>query len=116
MGYITQFELSLIGDPDKVSEFKTTLIKKVEEDDNAHVDDIEELIDNGYVAGKLYDLEDWLVYVARENHDVLVILKGDGEESGDMWEFRIKGINSEKLYAQIPPFTNPDLMVPTDKN
>lgn len=116
MAYITNFNLSLIGEPDKVSKFKTTLIKKVEKDDDLSVEDIEELLTNGYIQGKLYDLGDWLVYAAKKNPDVLVVLKGDGEESGDMWELRIKGLNFEKQYARIPPFTNINLVVPSDEN
>ena len=116
MGYITDFKLELIGESDKVSEFKATLIKKVEEADDEYVDDVEVLLEYGTVYGKLYDLEDWIYYAAKENPDVLVILNGDGEGSDDVWELRIKGETSEKLYAQIPPFTNPELMVPTDKN
>ena len=114
MGYITEFELSLIGEPDNVSEFNATLIKKVEEDDDSHVDDVKELIDYGYVSGKLYDLEDWIVYVARENPDVLVILKGYGEDQDDMWEMRVKGEDYEKKYAIIPPFENKNLLLPKE--
>ena len=115
MGYITIFDLRLIGDKDKVQAFEQDLLEE-SKDGNDEVDsDVVELIECGYTSAKLYDLEEWIDEVAPRHPDVLVILNGDGEESDDLWECRWKGDKCERQDAIIPPFTTPELLTEEEK-
>ena len=116
MGYYTAYGLTLVGDDDKVIAFEEDL-KNISKDSNGEVDaDVRNLIDDGAVYAKLYDIEDWISEAAQRHPDVLVILNGDGEDSEDMWEARWKGLEYEKQDAAIPPFTNEALLTEQEKN
>lgn len=71
--------------------------------------DIIELVDDGAVYCKGYDIDGWVRGAAKKNPDVLFVLSGDGEGSDDLWELRCKGDLSELHEAVIPPFTDPRL-------
>ena len=115
MGYITCFDLTLIGEKEKVEAFKKDLLEESKSDDGEIDEDVEELLECGYLSAKIYDLEDWIDAVAPRHPDVLVILNGDGEESDDLWETRWKGDKCERQNAIIPPFTTPELLTETEK-
>ena len=115
MGYITYFDLTLVGDEEKVEAFKKDLLEESKSDDGEIDRDVEELLECGYLSAKLYNLEGWIDEVAPRHPDVLVILNGDGEESDDLWEARWKGDKSERQEAVIPPFTTPELLTEREK-
>lgn len=115
MGYYTYFSLDIKGDPEEV--------EKVQ---NFHVpDDDTEFSDPFYINGildeardhdyKWYDWEKDMKKLARKFPNVLFILDGDGEESNDNWQFRIKGDICEHHYVELPPFTTPELLTEKEK-
>lgn len=115
MGYYTYFSLDIKGDPEEV--------EKVQ---NFHVPDNDtEFSDPFYINGildetedhdyKWYDWEKDMKKLARKFPNVLFILDGDGEESNDNWQFRIKGNICEHHYVELPPFTTPELLTEREK-
>lgn len=113
MGYYTNYDLAVINkDDSKVKAFKEDLRKESSDADGNVDGDLEDLLNDGYIYAKLYDLEDLISKVAPRHPDVLIILEGDGEDSDDLWEARWKGDNYERHDAVIPPFTNPNLQFP----
>ena len=114
MGYYTSYSLQCYGPEDKIKAFEDDLLKRSEY--NGEVDgDLEQLVNDGYVNAKLYDLVGWIAEIAPKHPDVLVCLSGDGEESDDMWEERWKGDEEEFQKAIIPPFENNNLQIPNNK-
>ena len=110
MGYYTYFSLSYYG---------------AQEDEEAlqdyHVDDgSKEYSDPYYINGilddgvdhdyKWYDWEKDMRMLASKFPNVVFILNGSGEDSYDIWEFRIKGNVSEFHSMEMPPFTTPELI------
>ena len=116
MGYMTYFDLSIIGEEDKVESFKKDLLEESKSDDGKINSEVDALLEYGYRCAKLYDLENWIDAVAPRHPDVLVILNGDGEESGDLWEARWKGDKHERHEAIIPPFTTSELLTEKEKH
>lgn len=109
MGYITYFNLRMFGPDEKV--------RKAEDDIKALSPDgwLDELADYGYSELKWYDWERDINKVAKANPDVLIILDGDGEESDDLWQYRVKGAVSEYHAFVLPPFTKPELLLNEEK-
>lgn len=97
MGYYTYFTLSMEGPEDK--------IKEVENSDFDNNEYIKELVKNGNLEAKWYDFETEFPAFAKRFPDVLFCVYGDGEESGDVWEYRFKGVNDEYHQVEMPPFT-----------
>ena len=64
---------------------------------------------------KWYYWEDDMRVLAHMFPNVLFILSGDGEDSGDVWEFRIKGDQSEYHELTMPPFENGNLFTKKEK-
>ena len=109
MGYITYFTLEMYGPDDK--------IKKAGEDIKALSSEgyLNELVDYGSMDLKWYDWKEDIDKVAKANPDVLIILDGDGEESDDLWQYRVKGAVSEYHAFVLPPFTKPELLLNEEK-
>jgi hypothetical protein len=107
MGYYTYFSLSYHGsqeDEEALQNFEPG-------DEFAFPEGIKELIDDSQDANwKWYGWEKDMKLLASKFPNILFILNGDGEESDDLWEFRIKGDVSEFHRMEIPPFTTPELI------
>ena len=115
MGYYTYFTISMIGDEKDVEDFKKDLLEQSKDNNGEYDSCLEELLEDSCAEGKLYDLADWISAVAPSYPNVIVILNGDGEESGDLWEERWKGDKEERQRAVIPPFTTPELLTDYEK-
>ena len=107
MGYITCYDITLIGSENDKEAFKNDVIAEYDNDEN-----IKNFFKDGRIDGKYYDLEDDIEEIAEKYPDLLVILKGDGEEPDDIWEHRFKGREEERHQIEMPPFTNPNLQIP----
>ena len=108
MGYYTNYTLIFQGNPEDYKRFGDDLITRSDDD----FEQLTELIETGSVnKAELYNLVDWITTVATEYPNLLLILKGDGETSDDMWEARWKGKDWEIQYAAIPPFENKNLQI-----
>lgn len=113
MGYYTAYSLIEEGPPFSIQEFEEDL--KEESVFGGEVDlDVTELVNTGSTYAKLYDLDKWISKVAKKHPDVLVILQGDGESSGDIWEKRWKGEDFEQQTYSLPPFTNKNLFTKSE--
>lgn len=98
MGYRTNYSLNWECDEDKTI--------TVASDRYSNADFLDTLLRDEFLDDvKWYEWESDMIALAKENPDVLFILDGDGEESGDIWEFRIKGNQSEFHRLEMPPFT-----------
>ena len=110
MGYYTYFSLSYHGDGKEIEEFK----KYEPTDKDGFVldsDRMKTLINDEWRdQWKWYDWEDDMKKLATKFPNILFVLEGDGEESGDIWEFRIKGHISEYQTVCMPPFTTRELI------
>lgn len=106
MGYYTSYSLQCYGPEDKVKAFEEELLALSDNDP-----EVKELIEDGCVYAKLYELDKWIEVAALMFRDVLVCLSGDGEDSDDLWEQRWKGAESEFQKAVIPPFENENLKI-----
>lgn len=113
MGYYTYFSLSYHGSPEdekSIQEFR------VEDDDKEFSNPwyingiLDECADHDYNEYKWYDWEKDMKVLASRFPNVLFILDGDGEESDDRWEYRIRGNVWEHHYVEMPPFTKPELI------
>ena len=109
MGYYTSYDIAFEGDFEQEEAFKEELLKESAYSDGENDPEVVELLETGGVWAKLYDLEAWIDELAPKYPDLLIILTGDGEESGDNWERRWKGNENETQRAIIPPFNNPNL-------
>ena len=110
MGYYTAYGLSIhpdVGHSEDKDKFYKELLEMNDNDC-----EVKELIEEGGVFGKLYDIECDINSLAPKYPHLLIILNGDGEEPGDNWQHRWKGTESEYHEAMIPPFTNPNLQIP----
>jgi len=117
MGYYTAYSLDLYGDPDDIYRFKEALIDEYRDKKTGQQDpEIKELLEVGAVYAKLYGLDNVLHNLAYNHPDVLIVLSGDGEESDDNWEQRMKGADIEFHEMIMPPFENPNLQIPKKNN
>jgi hypothetical protein len=116
MGYYTSYDITFEGDTDQKNAFKQDLLKESAYSDGRNDSSVVELLETGGVYAKLYDLEGWIDDLAPKYPDLLIIVTGDGEESGDCWEKRWKGKDSEEQCAIIPPFKNPNLQTEHEKS
>lgn len=110
MGYYTSYGLQCYGPEDKIKLFEEGLLSISENDS-----EVKELIENGCVYAKLYDLDKWISAIAPGHPEVLICLSGDGEDSDDLWEERWKGNECELQKSIIPPFKNNNLQIPNNK-
>ncbi len=110
MGYYTAYSLTVKGDKKLVEQFENDLLQESGLDG-----DVKDLILDGSVYAKLYDLSDWITHISPKYPELLIILNGDGEESDDLWEERWRGSEHELQNAVIPPFENPNLWTDTEK-
>lgn len=114
MGYYTYYELQVIGDEEKVEQVKN--FKPNEDGEFSSAYCVSSILDDcaeHYM--KWYDWEHDMRLLAKMFPDVLFILSGDGEETDDVWEFRIKGDVSEQHGLCIPPFAKPELLTEKEK-
>lgn len=112
MGYYTTYSINLVPDKgyeEEEQQFADALIK---ESGNHH--DVADLVNDGVVFAKLYELDSYISAVAVRFPHVLVCLSGDGESSDDLWEKRWKGNEWECQNAIIPPFTNASLLTESE--
>ena len=116
MGYYTSYDIAFEGDFEQKKEFEEDLLKISAYSDGRLDSSVVELLETNCVYAKLYDLEAWIAQLAPKYPNLLIILTGDGEESGDIWEKRWKGGESEYQEAVIPPFTNSNLFTEKEKS
>lgn len=116
MGYYTSYNIAFEGDPEQKKAFEEDLLKKSAYSDGRLDSSVVELLNTNCVYAKLYDLEAWIDQLAPKYPNLLIMLTGDGEESGDSWEKRWKGRESESQKAVIPPFKNPNLFTAYEKS
>lgn len=110
MSYCTNYSLTAEGTPKAIKAFQEDLVES-----SKYKGDILDLISYGSIYGKYYDLADEVEAVASRHPNVLVILQGDGEDSGDIWELRCKGRETEQQVMTMPPFENPALLTKDEK-
>lgn len=110
MGYITVYDIALIGSEKDKKAFQKDLLAKYDDDE-----ELKSFFKYGWLDGKYYDLEEDIRNIAENYPNLFIILKGDGEESGDQWEHRFKGKDEERHQMEMPPFTNPNLQLPSEK-
>lgn len=121
MGYITDYSIEFFGPEEDIVNFEKKVLEVSMGDPEDYDYDgepdptLKDLLKYGAADGKMYDWEDWFEPVAKEFPNVLVVINGDGEESDDLWEARLKGNNFEIHNAAIPPFTNPELIIPENR-
>lgn len=114
MGYYTSYSLDFYGKPEEVEKAKNDLLE-ISKDDDGEVDfELRQLIRHGGVNAKLYDIDEWIEGAAKDNPNVLIVLSGDGEESGDVWEERWKGELFELREPVMPPLKNKELETPNN--
>lgn len=107
MGYMTDYSLALYGEPGAVMSTEMD-VSAIDPQDNM----FKELADYGFAGPmKWYDWESDMKRIARNHSDVLIILSGRGEDQDDIWEARFKGDAYEYHKAEIPQFTNKELLV-----
>ena len=116
MGYNTRFELTL--EPTKLLPTATPVGKYIAEflglvpeafDEEAIVKRLEEISDYGfednvsawYLDGKWYDHEEHMIQLSKEFPYVLFTLKGEGEESGDIWRAKVQNGDYKVQKARI---------------
>ena len=109
MGYYTGYGISFHPDEGYLEDEEKFCNELIEQSYNDC--EVEELIREGGVYGKLYDIEDDIAKLAPKYPHLLIILSGDGDEPGDNWQHRWKGDEDEYHQVQMPPFTNPNLQI-----
>ncbi|ASR77580.1 hypothetical protein SEA_PARADIDDLES_99 [Streptomyces phage Paradiddles] len=119
MGYYTDFTLSAEGRGpiyDKMMKQKDKIVFSQGDYDFI----LGEWLDRGYSQNlKWYDWEKDMKQLSREWPNVLFILEGDGEETGDLWKAWFRNGEMHKLEAKIVFETiKPDLdkHLPYDKD
>jgi len=115
MGYYTYYTLSYYGFPE--DEQALCDFEPKESDFNLPPQYMKQLIaDNGDNDWKWYDWLEDMRKLAKMFPNILFVLDGDGESSGDVWQFRIKGENEFEFHAmEMAPFTNPNLKIKNEK-
>ena len=106
MGYYTYFNLSYKGTPEdekRLQEFEPGSEFGFPEGIKALLDE------SGDTDFKWYSWEDDMKLLASKFPDILFALYGDGEESDDIWEYRIKGSISEFHCMEMPLFITKEL-------
>lgn len=104
MGYYTYYSLAYYGsqeDEKALQEFEPS------PDDFTYPPEyIKHLIaDDEDNEWKWYNWEKDIQTLAKKFPNITFILHGDGEESGDIWEWRGKGDESEYHRMEMPEFT-----------
>ncbi|MGQ5176965.1 hypothetical protein ACSQ7W_11750 [Bacillus halotolerans] len=93
MGYYTQYEVEVEKDLEKILEYING-----EENANGFL----EAVFNGWADElKWYGHEEDMREISRLFPDVLITLKGEGEESGDVWRKYFKNGKMQSCYAKI---------------
>ena len=105
MGYYTTYGLAIIGDPAKIDACETDIKSNTS-------CDAEDLINTGYSEERWHNWKKEMDGVAKRNPDVIIVLTGDGEETGDSWQARWKGELFEYHVVEMPPFSTPELQIP----
>ena len=115
MGYYTYFTLQIVGNDRDRNEFKKELSSTAIDEYNYPESSVEELVNYGSTEAKFYEIEEIISPIAEKYPNLLIILNGDGEESGDIWEARWKGDQYEKVEMSMPPFKNENLLMENEK-
>lgn len=117
MGYYTYFSLSLIGDKEDIDEVTQAALSLDSDDDSlCYNEGIKELVTTGGIDAKWYSFENDFIPFARKFPKVLFIVDGSGEETDDIWQWRIKGELDEYHQVEMPPFNTSELLTETEKN
>ena len=103
MGYYTDYELEAgpFADSDDADAFIQGLVSV-----SGYHFDVSDFSDEGYISAtcwsaKWYDHRKDLQQVSAAYPHITVDLRGNGEESGDMWKLRARNGVTEKVEAQI---------------
>lgn len=116
MGYLTYFSLQILGpqeDCDKMKADAAALDPKSE--DFVSAECIRELVRDEFLEAKWYDFEQDFLKWAKRYPTLLMIVNGDGEDSDDIWQLRVKGDEYELNYITMPPFKNENLLTESEK-
>ena len=108
MGYYTYFSLSYFGSPEDEQALQN--FEPNQEDFTYPPDFIKGIIESGYEEAKWYDWEKDMQKLTKIFPNITFVLTGDGEESGDVWEWRGKGDKYEFHCVTMPPFT--EILIP----
>ena len=108
MGYYTYYSLTMIGEEKDIGKAK----KDAKQDKN---ECLSCLLNEQFIEAKWYDFHTEFEAFAKKHPKVLFIVCGDGEEPEDLWEERFKGNQVEYHSVTMPPFTNPELLLPDEK-
>ena len=103
MGYHTYYTLSYFGSPEDEQALQD--FQPDQEDFTYPPDFIKGMIESGYNEAKWYDWEKDMKTLAHKFPNITFALTGDGEDSGDVWEWRGKGDKYEFHRVEMPPFT-----------
>lgn len=118
MGYYTAYSIDIEHDEgavNQIDEFYKELLEVSKDSDGNFDVEYQELVREGVVYGKLYDIEDYIDELAPKYPGLLILLEGNGEDHDDRWEHRWKGTESEVQKAEIPPFKNVNLKTKYEK-
>lgn len=103
MGYYTYFSLEYYG---SAEDEKALQNLKPSEDDFEFPEGIQKLIDEDDDCDwKWYGWQEDMKRLAGMFPEVTFVLHGNGEESGDIWEWRGKGEEFEFHEMEMPKFT-----------
>ena len=117
MGYYTYFSLSMIGDEENIDKVtQAALSLNLDDDSLCYNEGIKELVTTGGIDAKWYSFEDDFIPFARKFPEVLFIVDGSGEETDDIWQWRIKGELDEYHRMKMPPFINSELLTDSEKH
>ena len=121
MGYYTYLQLDTYGDKKDIEEMEKAASELKDDDDDCVADGIEwkegikELVQETYLEAKWYSFQTDFVAWAKRFPKVLFIVDGDGEDSDDVWQLRVKGDEVEYREMQFPPLQNLNLLTEDEK-
>lgn len=117
MGYYTNYELEVEGSGPVYDKFMREIDNIVVARDNYDLD-VRKLMDGGYDEMKWYEHDEDMKQMSSEWPNMLFILKGAGEERGDVWKAWYRNGGIHKLKAKVVFETiQPDLdsILPVNK-
>lgn len=102
MGYYTNFDLTILPEPD--IDFETEIMKAIaakinyEDPSNISADDAKWCLSDSL---KWYDHDDDMIEVSKQFPDITFILYGEGEDSDDIWKAYYKNGEMEAIQARV---------------
>lgn len=93
MGYYTNFEI-------EVSERQTEILEEIR-DNHDYIADMFDDSGVSFDEYKWYEHETDMIDISKEYPNVVFTLKGEGEESGDVWRKYFKNGKIQRCHAKI---------------